>query len=99
MQIPGKEEFAETMRYYTRRLEVLGVTVKLGVAATAETLEDFDEVVVATGVEPRIPAIPGIERALSYADVLSGSVDAGSAGRGDRSRRHRRGRRALADPH
>ncbi len=77
MQIPGKEEFAETMRYYTRRLEVLGVTVELGVAATVETLEGFDEVVIATGVEPRIPPIPGIERALSYADVLGGSATPG----------------------
>ena len=60
------------MRYYRRRLEVLGVTVRLGAAATVDTLDGFDEVVVATGVEPRIPEIPGIERALSYADVLSG---------------------------
>ncbi len=72
MAIPGKEEFAETLRYYTRRLEVLGVTVRLGTEATAERLEGYDEVVVATGVEPRIPSIPGIERALSYADVLAG---------------------------
>ena len=77
MEIPGKEEFAETMRYYRRRLEVLGVTVRLGVAATVDDLGDFDEVVVATGVEPRIPAIPGIERALSYADVLSGKATPG----------------------
>ena len=71
-QIPGKEEFAETMRYYRRRLEVLGVTVRLGVAVDADRLDGFDEVVVATGVEPRIPEIPGIERAISYADVLNG---------------------------
>ena len=77
MQIPGKEEFAETMRYYRRRLEVLGVTVHLGVAATLESLDGFDEVVVATGVEPRMPAIPGIERALSYAEVLNGSATPG----------------------
>ncbi len=74
MQIPGKEEFGETMRYFTRRLEVLGVKVQLGVTATLQDLEDFDEVVVATGVEPRMPAIPGIERALSYAEVLAGAV-------------------------
>jgi 2,4-dienoyl-CoA reductase (NADPH2) len=77
MQIPGKEEFAETMRYYERRLEVLGVTVRLGVAATVDALKDFDEVVVASGVEPRIPSIPGIERALSYAEVLSGAATPG----------------------
>jgi 2,4-dienoyl-CoA reductase (NADPH2) len=74
MQVPGKEEFAETMRYYSRRLEVLGVDVRLEQTATAELLRDFDEVVVATGVEPRIPVIPGIERALSYAEVLNGSA-------------------------
>ena len=88
-EIPGKEEFAETMRYYTRRLEVLGVTVRLGVAATADRLDGFDEVVIATGVVPRIPEIPGIERAISYADVLNGVSGAGPPGRGDRRRRHR----------
>ncbi len=74
MQVPGKEEFAETMRYFQRRLEVLGVTVRRGVEASVETLEGFAEVVVATGVEPRIPQIPGVERALSYAEVLNGSA-------------------------
>ena len=74
MQVPGKEEFAETMRYFERRLEVLGVTVRRGVEASVETLEGFAEVVVATGVEPRIPQIPGVERALSYAEVLNGSA-------------------------
>ena len=77
MEIPGKEEFAETMRYYTRRLEVLGVTVRLGVTATVADLDGFDEVVVSTGVEPRMPEIPGIEHAVSYAEVLNGSVTPG----------------------
>jgi 2,4-dienoyl-CoA reductase (NADPH2) len=77
MRIPGKEEFAETMRYYARRLEVLGVTVRLGVAATVADLEGFEEVVVSTGVEPRMPEIRGIEHAVSYADVLNGSVNPG----------------------
>ncbi|WP_445256227.1 oxidoreductase [Nocardioides aurantiacus] len=72
MAVPGKEEFAETLRYYGRRLEVLGVDVRLGTEARVDALRGFDEVVVATGVEPRIPDIPGIERAVSYADVLSG---------------------------
>lgn len=78
MQVPGKEEFAETMRYYARRLEVLGVRVRLGVAADLDRLEGYDEVVVATGVTPRIPQIPGVERALSYADVLDGTATPGS---------------------
>ena len=73
-EIPGKEEFAETLRYFRRRLEVLGVTVRLGTAADADLLDGFDEVVVSTGVEPRIPEIPGIERALSYAEVLAGTA-------------------------
>jgi 2,4-dienoyl-CoA reductase (NADPH2) len=77
MQIPGKEEFAETMRYYERRLSVLGVTVRLGTAATVDLLSAYDEVVVSTGVEPRMPDIPGIEHAHSYADVLNGSVTPG----------------------
>src|SRR5690606_14216713 len=61
MHIPGKEEFAETSRYYSRRLEVNGVRLHLGARVTADQLADFDEVVVATGVEPRIPSIPGVD--------------------------------------
>lgn len=79
MQIPGKEEFAEALRYFRRRLEVLGVDVRLGTTATAATLAGFDEVVIATGVEPRMPAIPGIDhpKVVSYADLLNGLVEAG----------------------
>jgi 2,4-dienoyl-CoA reductase (NADPH2) len=76
MRVPGKEEFAETLRYFTRRLEVLGVDVRLGSAPTAGDLTAYDEVVVATGVTPRIPAIEGVDHpsVVSYADVLSGAV-------------------------
>ena len=76
MEVPGKEDFKDTVAYYGRRLEVLGVDVRLGTTVTPATLEGFDEVVVATGVEPRIPAIPGIDhpRVLSYAEVISGAV-------------------------
>ncbi|WP_210503181.1 NADPH-dependent 2,4-dienoyl-CoA reductase [Nocardioides xinjiangensis] len=76
MEVPGKEDFADTLRYFGRRLEVLGVDVRLGVEATADDVAGFDDVVVATGVEPRMPAIPGIEHpcVASYADVLSGAV-------------------------
>ena len=63
MAVPGKEEFAETLRYYTRRLEVLGVDVRLGVEAGLADLALFDEVVVATGVVPRVPEIDGIDHA------------------------------------
>jgi 2,4-dienoyl-CoA reductase (NADPH2) len=79
MQIPGKEEFAEALRYFRRRLEVLGVEVRLGAAASASDLASFDEVVVATGVTPRMPAIPGIDhpKVVSYAALLDGSATAG----------------------
>ncbi|WP_432478080.1 FAD-dependent oxidoreductase [Nocardioides sp. GXQ0305] len=77
MEVPGKEDFADTLRYYTRRLEVLGVDVRVSTRPTAAGLaKDFDEVVVATGVSPRVPDVPGIDHpsVLSYADVLSGAV-------------------------
>ena len=76
MAVPGKEDFADTLRYFTRRLEVLGVDVRLATAATADDLAGFDQVVVATGVTPRLPEIPGIDHpsVASYADVLSGAV-------------------------
>jgi 2,4-dienoyl-CoA reductase (NADPH2) len=79
MRVPGKEDFAETLRYYRRRLEVLGVDVRLGTQATSADLARYDEVVVATGVRPRVPGIPGIDhpKVLSYADVLDGSVEVG----------------------
>jgi len=77
MAVPGKEDFADTLRYFGRRLEVLGVDVRLKTEATLADLQEYDEVIVATGVTPRIPAIAGIEHAVSYADVLSGRVDAG----------------------
>ena len=71
--IPGKEEFAETIRYYTRMLDVAGVTVKLETRVTpADLIGSFDEVVVATGVTPRVPKIPGIDnsKVLTYAEVV-----------------------------
>ncbi|MFI5711980.1 FAD-dependent oxidoreductase [Kribbella sp. NPDC051620] len=71
-RIPGKEEFAETIRYYERRLELTGVKLHLGHRAVAADLEGFDDVILATGVVPRIPSIPGIdhEKVLSYVDVV-----------------------------
>ncbi|MDH2412705.1 NADPH-dependent 2,4-dienoyl-CoA reductase [Nocardioides sp. CER19] len=76
MEVPGKEDFRETLRYFTRRLEVLGVDVRLGTAPTAEDLKRFDEVVVATGVTPRVPEIDGLDHpaVVTYADVLAGRV-------------------------
>ena len=71
-QIPGKEEFHETLRYFARQLELTGVTVKLGARVGAAELAGFDEVVLATGIVPRTPPIPGIDhpKVLSYLDVL-----------------------------
>jgi 2,4-dienoyl-CoA reductase (NADPH2) len=76
MRIPGKEEFAETLRYYRRRFEVLGVEVRLSTRAAAGDLAGYDEVVVATGVVPRVPVLAGIDhpKVASYADVLEGRV-------------------------
>ncbi|QFI53889.1 NADPH-dependent 2,4-dienoyl-CoA reductase [Aeromonas simiae] len=73
-QIPGKEEFHETLRYFAKRLEKCGVELYLGQRQSAESLlgGGFDEVVLATGIRPRTPAIPGIDhpKVLSYLDVL-----------------------------
>lgn len=74
-RIPGKEEFHETLRYYRRRIETLGVTVRLGVEADIEQLADFDEVILASGVNGRVPAIPGIDHpsVLQYAAAIEHS--------------------------
>ena len=79
MQVPGKEEFAETLRYFSRRLEVLGVELRLSTRAAASDLSGFDEVIVATGVVPRIPAVEGITHPMvvPYPDVLNGSAKVG----------------------
>ncbi|MEU5257314.1 NADPH-dependent 2,4-dienoyl-CoA reductase [Amycolatopsis sp. NPDC021455] len=71
-KIPGKEEFAETIRYYQRRIEVTGVKLHLGTRVRADDLTGFDEVVLATGVAPRVPSLPGIDhpKVLSYVDVV-----------------------------
>ncbi|EON88013.1 NADPH-dependent 2,4-dienoyl-CoA reductase [Plesiomonas shigelloides] len=71
-QIPGKEEFKETLRYFALRVQELGIDVRLGQRVLAEALSDFDEVIIATGIVPRIPKIAGIAhpKVLSYLDVL-----------------------------
>ena len=73
-QIPGKEEFNETLRYYKKQLGLSGVETRLQTKATIEQLleEKFDEVILATGVTPRTPDIEGIDhpKVLSYVDVL-----------------------------
>jgi 2,4-dienoyl-CoA reductase (NADPH2) len=71
-QIPGKEEFHETLRYFSRRIAATGVTLTLNKRVNADDLKNFDEVVIATGVTPRDPSIPGQDgpNVLSYIDVL-----------------------------
>lgn len=80
-QIPGKEEFNETLRYYGRRIEITGVKLKLNSPVNAAELEesDFDEVIVATGIVPRSPDIEGIGHpmVLNYLDVLRDKAQVG----------------------
>ncbi|WP_410607234.1 FAD-dependent oxidoreductase [Amycolatopsis sp. lyj-109] len=78
-KIPGKEEFAETIRYYRRRLEVTGVKLHLGKRVSAAELTGFDEVVLATGVVPRVPSLPGIDhpKVRSYVDVVKHGAPVG----------------------
>lgn len=74
-RIPGKEEFAETIRYYTTMLAKHGVDVRLDTRAGVHELGTFDDVVLATGVVPRMPDIPGVDHpmVLSYADAILGA--------------------------
>ncbi len=78
-RIPGKEEFAETLRYYARRIQQCAVELRVDTRATPDLLQGFDEVVLATGVTPRAASIPGSDRpnVLSYVDVLSGDAPVG----------------------
>ena len=78
-QIPGKEEFYETLRYYRRMIDVTGVTLKLNHFVTADDLLSFDEVILASGIEPRTPPIDGIDhpKVLTYLDVLRDKTPVG----------------------
>jgi 2,4-dienoyl-CoA reductase (NADPH2) len=80
MQIPGKSDFAHTLRYFRRRIVATGVELRLSQRANAATLADgYDDVIMASGVVPRMPAIAGIDhpKVISYADLLSGRRTAG----------------------
>jgi 2,4-dienoyl-CoA reductase (NADPH2) len=74
-RIPGKEEFNETIRYYNTMLDKFEVDVRLGVRAGVDDLTGFDDVVLASGVTPRLPAIPGIDhpKVLTYAQAITGA--------------------------
>jgi 2,4-dienoyl-CoA reductase (NADPH2) len=73
-QIPGKEEFHETLRYFAKQIELTGVKLQLNIRVDTQTLNasDFDEVIIATGISPSLPPIEGIEhpKVLSYLEVL-----------------------------
>lgn len=73
-RVPGKEEFYETLRYFARKLQTTGVEVRLNTRVAVEDLlgAGYDEVILATGIAPRTPAIPGIDhpKVLSYLDVI-----------------------------
>lgn len=79
-QIPGKEEFNETLRYYRKMLIVVGVKLQLNHWVSPPMLDAFDEVILACGIEPRMPPIDGIDhpKVLSYLDVLRAKVLVGN---------------------
>ncbi len=79
--MPGKEEFEETIRYFRHQLAAERVEVRLSTTATAELLTAgaYDEIVLATGVVPRVPAIPGADHpaVVGYLDVLRDGAEVG----------------------
>lgn len=77
--VPGKEEFEETLRYFSCQLKLKNVAVLFGTAPSLEELKNFDTVVLSTGVVPRIPQLPGIDRSnvSIYNEVLSGKKKVG----------------------
>jgi 2,4-dienoyl-CoA reductase (NADPH2) len=79
-QIPGKDEFAETLRYYQHQLSLHGVTLKLHTAPAAAELQGFQELVISTGVKPRPIDIKGSEgeNVSLYPEVLTGKKQIGA---------------------
>ncbi len=78
--VPDKTEFYEFIRYFQSQLDKFGVDVQLNIRVDASTLGNkFDEVIVATGITPRIPDIPGIDHpsVISYLDLLTGQATTG----------------------
>jgi len=80
-RIPGKQEFAESVAYYAERLRRAAGQVVLGRAAEIPELLRFDEIVIATGVDPRRPPIPGIDdaRVIGYTDAIAGNAQIGES--------------------
>ena len=79
-RIPGKEEFGETLRYFGTRLAELKVELQLNRRVTSADLSAYDHVVLATGITPRTPAIPGIDhsKVVNYIDLIEGRKRAGA---------------------
>ena len=80
-QVPGKEEFRGLVDYYRTMVAKAGISLQLGTTATPDMLSDFDEIIIATGVAPRDPEIPGQDgpNVLSYIDVLRGKKPVGNS--------------------
>ena len=72
-KVPGKEEFTGLVAWFETMVKRSGVTIRYSKTAEVDDLRHFDEVVIATGVVPRDPEIPGAQTALSYIDVLNGA--------------------------
>jgi 2,4-dienoyl-CoA reductase (NADPH2) len=72
--VPGKEEFFETLRYFKHKLETTGVDLRLNTRVSVDDLlaGGFDEVILATGIAPRTPAIPGVDnpKVINYLDAI-----------------------------
>jgi 2,4-dienoyl-CoA reductase (NADPH2) len=79
--VPGKEEFSETLRYFRRMIDKHGITLRLNTRVDADALAaaGHDEVIVATGIRPRVPDLPGIDhpKAVSYIDAILGRREVG----------------------
>ncbi|MFD4573415.1 FAD-dependent oxidoreductase [Streptomyces sp. NPDC058417] len=78
-KVPGKQEFDETLRYFRHQLDAHHVDVRLDTRVTADDLTGYDDVVVATGVSPRVPDIPGVDHpsVVGYLDVLRDGAPVG----------------------
>jgi 2,4-dienoyl-CoA reductase (NADPH2) len=78
-QIPGKEEFYETLRYYSKQIQLCNISVKLNTTVGVNDLDGFDEIIIATGISPRKPKIEGVEspKVLSYIDVIKHKKEVG----------------------
>lgn len=79
-RIPGKEEYQHSLNYFKYQLEKFKVDIKLNTQASIELLTDFDEVVLTSGIKPRIPDIMGIDhkKVVSYIDVIYGNKSVGN---------------------